>query len=107
MRKLLFIIPLILLFASCETREDINKNKNKSPEVYLSLDKAGAYELEIVDTLKMSESAVYYFKSSDDSDLALLHSVQKEFIDSKLDFKDSVSVTINEPAGELLVSNTL
>ena len=29
MRKLLFIIPLILLFASCETREDINKNKNK------------------------------------------------------------------------------
>ena len=107
MRKLYFIIPLILLFASCETREDINKNKNKSPEVYLSLDKAGAYELEIVDTLKMSESAVYYFKSSDDSDLALLHSVQKEFIDSKLDFKDSVSVTINEPAGELLVSNTL
>ncbi len=107
MRKLLFIIPLILLFASCETREDINKNKNKSPEVYLSLDKAGAYELEIVDTLKMSESAVYYFKSSDDSDLALLHSVQKEFIDSKLDFKDSVSVTINESAGELLVSNTL
>jgi hypothetical protein len=56
MKKLYFIIPLILLITSCETREDINKNKNKSPEVYLSLDKADNYVKELVDTLKMSES---------------------------------------------------
>lgn len=107
MRKLYFIIPLILLITSCETREDINRNKNKSPEVYLSLDKTGEYVVELVDTLKMSESAVYYFKSSDDSELSLMHSIELEFTDNKLDFKDSVFVSIDESSGQLLVNNIL
>lgn len=107
MKKLYFIIPLILLITSCETREDINRNKNKSPEVYLSLDKSDNYVKELVDTLKMSESAVYYFKSSDDSNLSLMHSVELEFVDNKLDFKDSVLVSLNEASGELVVENIL
>lgn len=108
MRKLYFIVPLVLLLlTSCETREDINSNKNQSPEVYLSIEKKGDYVVELVDTVKMSESAVYYFKSLDDSNLGLVHTIDLEFLDKNLEIKDSVSVILNESTNQLLVENVL
>lgn len=107
MRKLYFIILLAVLIASCETREDINKKRNTSPEIYVGKTDKGVNFIELADTLKKTDESTYYFMSLDDSNLNLAHTLELEFPEASTSIKDSVFVTINEQTGEVYVSTNL
>lgn len=107
MRNLYYIIALIFLLCSCETREDINKTRNTSPLLFVGIENNDVNFVEISDTLKNFDSSVYYYKSSDDSNLNLAHTVELEFIGDNSVIKDSVNVSINEITNEIEVKTLL
>ena len=107
MKKLYFIILLAVFITSCETREDINMKRNISPQIYVGLNEKDINLVEVSDTLKKTDSSVYYFKSIDDSNSILSHTLEVEFLDENPNIKDSVIVNINEVTGEIYVQSNL
>lgn len=107
MKKLYFIILLALFITSCETREDINMGRNTSPEIYVGKTDKDINLVALTDTLKKTDSSIYYFKSLDDSNLSLVHALELEFLDENATIKDSVTVNINEQRGEIQVLTNL
>ena len=107
MKKLYFIILLAVFITSCETREDINMKRNISPQIYVGLSEKDINLVEVSDTLKKTDSSVYYFKSIDDSNSILSHTLEVEFLDENSNIKDSVIVSINEVTGEIYVQSNL
>ena len=107
MKKIYFLILLAVFITSCETREDINMKRNTSPEIYVSKTDNNVNLVELTDTLKKTDSSVYYFKSLDDSNINLTHTLELEFLDENATIKDSVTVNINEQRGEIQVITNL
>ncbi len=107
MKKIYFLILLAVFITSCETREDINMKRNTSPEIYVSKTDNNVNLVELIDTLKKTDSSVYYFKSLDDSNINLTHTLELEFLDENATIKDSVTVNINEQRGEIQVITNL
>lgn len=107
MKKIYFIILLVILISSCETREDINMKRNTSPQIFVGLNDKNIDLVEISDTLKKTDSSVYYFKSIDDVNTILSHTLEVEHPDANLDIKDSISVSINEVSNEIYVQSNL
>ena len=107
MKKIYFIISLVLLITSCETREDINMKRNTSPQVYVGFNEKDTNLTEISDTLKKSDYSVYYFKSIDDTNTILSHSLEIEFLGENSNIKDSTSVGIDEVTGVVFVQSNL
>jgi hypothetical protein len=107
MKKIYFIISLVLLITSCETREDINMKRNTSPQVYVGFNEKDTNLTEISDTLKKSDYSVYYFKSIDDTNTILSHSLEIEFLGENSNIKDSISVGIDEVTGVVFVQSNL
>lgn len=105
MKKLYFLILLAVSIVSCETREDINRNRNTSPQIFVGASAENISAVEMSDTLKKTDSSIYYFKSLDDSNLNLVHTLQLEFEDESI--KDSIMVSINEQTNEIIVQSNL
>lgn len=107
MKKIYFIALLIILLTSCETREDINMKRNTSPQIFVGFDDKNIELIEISDTLKKTDSSVYYFKSIDDVNTILSHTLEVEHLETNSDIKDSISVSINEATNEIYVQSNL
>ena len=105
MKKIYFIISLVLLITSCETREDINMKRNTPPQIYVGYDAANVSLVEISETLRKTDFSVFYFKSIDDANSILSHTLEVEFPDENI--KDSISVAIDEVAGVVYVQSSL
>lgn len=107
MKKIYFIILLALFIASCETREDINMNRNTPPQIYVGENDKDINVIELADTLKKKDSSTYYFKTVDDSNLNASYVLELEFLGDNSVIKDSVIVDINEQANEIQVQCNL
>lgn len=107
MKKLYFIILLAVFITSCETREDINMRRNTPPQIYVGKNNKDISVVELSDTIKKVGLSTYYFKSTDDSNLQLTHTLEMEFPDENSNIKDSVSVVINEQTNEIQVKTNL
>ena len=59
MKKIYFIISLVLLITSCETREDINMKRNTPPQIYVGYDAANVSLVEISETLRKTDFSVF------------------------------------------------
>ena len=105
MKNLYFIILFALLITSCETREDINMKRNTPPQIFVGKTDRDVTLEEISDTLKKTDSSIYFFKSLDDSNLNLSHTLELEFPDAS--FKDSIAVSLKEDTNEILVQSIL
>lgn len=107
MKKICYIMLLVSFLISCETRKDINRERNITPQIDLSTEMYGHYDLEIIDTLQKASTKTYYYRSSDDSNIDLIHTLELEFDETSAQIKDSVIVTIDESTNRIIVENIL
>ncbi len=107
MKKLYFIILIVLTIISCETREDINQRRNTPPEIFVGKYDKDINLLELADTLKRTDSSTYYFSSVDDSSLDLTYMLELDISNESSSIKDSVEIILDEKTKQIKVQSNL